>query len=800
MASMLDPSAGVSKEDSNTSAQLTCRLCSKPYREPRILPCLHSFCGQCLHTEIERSGTKQIMECPTCQRSITIPEGGVNAIPQNLHLGFEVEVAGYMSKIGSDGEKSCDACTRGSAGPAVVFCCTCIELLCASGYEHHKFSRKLSNHLIVRLDKESLKLLPSIMKPTKHFCSLPHHEKEELKFFCEACQLLVCRDCTLVLHKDHRIADMCNIAKVHRDAMREALVCAQEVTSKLTTAIDANGKMAEQVYTSRENATLIITQAFEQLHQTIEERKNTLLSEMEAISFSKTTALTLQKEQLMKMQDEIGRYTEMTSHILQTHTDHEMVALGDLLPTELKATLKKVDNVSLTPNQSSDIHVSLLHIDSLIKQLSIFGHVMDSPPSPSQSTWSSESVAKVKERYCVKVESMTSKGERYPYGGLQVKAELSHDGAVVPGEVEDHGDGTYTITLTPQTAGPHQLLITMDGQHVQNSPCDLDVGTKYSTLCNPEQVIKCSGSPHGIAIHDSGDIYVACWSDHCIRVFDQAGQQKRTIGSLGSGDGQFISPWGLFIKGDVMYVADVGNHRIQKLTTGGQFLQKFGQCGSGQGQFKCPSVDQRDRLIVSDSGNHRVVILDQAGTWLLTINGNVPGSHGFQYPYGVVLDPQGNILVAAWGSNTIKVFTPEGTYVRSYGDVKGPTGIVIDEEGYSLVTECSGHCLSIFDSQGHKVHTVGNLNGPSGVMLDPKSGSVYVANTGANTVLKYSAIILEPHVVGMLEDYMNQTHGKSLNIQNITVLRMNPKGLDEESRDYLSLYLLLLSGNKSAKF
>ncbi|KAL5510574.1 hypothetical protein EMCRGX_G006139 [Ephydatia muelleri] len=535
--------------------------------------------------------------------------------------------------------------------------------------------------------------------------------------------------------------------------MRDALVCAQEVTSKLTTAIDANGKMAEQVYTSRGSATLIITQAFEQLHQTIEERKNTLLSEMEAISLSKTTALTLQKEQLMKMQDEIGHYTDMTSHILQTHTDHEMVALGDLLPTELKATLKKVENVSLTPNQSSDIHVSLLHIDSLIKDLSIFGHVIDSPPSPSQSTWSSESVAKVKERYCVIVESMTSKGERYPYGGLQVKAELSRDGAVVPGEVDDHGDGTYTITLTPQTAGPHQLLITMDGQHVQNSPCDLDVGTKYSTLCNPEQVIKCSSCPSGIAIHDSGDIYVTCWGDNSIHVFDQAGQQKRTIGSLGSGDGQFICPRGLFIKGDVMYVADYGNNRIQKLTTGGQFLQKFGQRGSGQGQFQFPVsviVDQRDRLIVSDSGNHRVVILDQAGTWLLTINGNVPGSHGFQNPYGVALDPQGNIHVAALSYNTIKVFTPEGTYVRSYGS-SCSSRIVIDEEGYSLVTEYSGHCLSIFDSQGHKVHTVGNLNGPNGVMLDPKSGSVYVANTDANN------------------DYMTQTHGKTLNIQNITV-------------------------------
>ena len=313
-----------------------------------------------------------------------------------------------------------------------------------------------------------------------------------------------------------------------------------------------------------------------------------------------------------------------------------------------------------------------------------------------------------------------------------------------PPLVEDHGDGTYTITLTPQTAGPHQLLITMDGQHVQNSPCDLDVGTKYSTLCNPEQVIKCSGSPRGIAIHDSGDIYVACWSDHCIRVFDQAGKQKRaigrlTIGSPERGDGQFICPWGLFIKGDEMYVAEFGNDRIQKLTTGGQFLQKFGQRGSGQGQFRYPAsviVDQMDRLIVSDSLNDRVVVLDHAGTWLLTINGNVPGSHGFEEPYGVALDPQGNINVAARVSNTIKVFTPEGTYVRSYGDVNGPSGIVIDEEGYSLVNKY--RCLFIFDSQGHKVHTVGNLNDPHGVMLDPKSGSVYVANTGANTVLKYA--------------------------------------------------------------
>ena len=85
------------------------------------------------------------------------------------------------------------------------------------------------------------------------------------------------------------------------------------------------------------------------------------------------------------------------------------------------------------------------------------------------------------------------------------------------------------------------------------------------------------------------------------------------------------------------------------MTTGGQFLQKYDQYESGQGEFYNPSsviVDQRDRLIVSNTGNDRVVILDQAGTWLLTINGNVTGSHAFQHPRGLALDPQGNIHIA----------------------------------------------------------------------------------------------------------------------------------------------------------
>ena len=104
----------------------------------------------------------------------------------------------------------------------------------------------------------------------------------------------------------------------------------------------------------------------------------------------------------------------------------------------------------------------------------------------------------------------------------------------------------------------------------------------------------------------------------------------------------------------------------------------------------------------------------------------------FQRPRGLALDPEGNIHVAAFHSNTIKVFTPEGTYVGSYGEVKFPTGLVIDEEVYSFVIEYAVHCLSIFGPKGNKFHTFGNLSNPLGITLDPKHGSLFVANSGAD--------------------------------------------------------------------
>ena len=681
---------------------------------------------------MEKVGPQKSLQCPTCLRNVPIPVGGASAFPQNLHLGFEVEVAGYMSKLASSSGVSCTFCVQGCNDPAVVFCCSCHMFMCTFGQECHNHALHLSQHNVIGLDRESATLLPTLIKPAEHHCSYPKHKKQELDFYCKTCTCSICQLCVIAVHKDHNITELSTVAEADRDEMRGTLQCAQEVVSTLADAIDANKKM-QQVETSKQEAELAIIQTFKQLMEILEERKKVLLMELETIALSKTTSLTLQKEQFEKIQHDISHYTEVTSHILQTHTDHEVVALGGLVPTELKATLKKVENMSLTLNPHSyHLFANFESADSLAKILSEFGRVVDL--SPSECMYTSNSISRVNRKYHVKVETKTSKGERYPCGGLQVKAELkpkSHDGPVVLVQVEDHGDGTYTITLTPQTAGPHQLLITVDGHHVQGSPYDLEVKSDYTSICAVQQEINVP-HPSCVAIHENGDIYVGS-GDHHIYVFDQGGLLKNTIGGMGGGDGYFYLPCGICIIGEVMYVADSDNNRIQKLTTGGKFLRKFGTEGLGQGQLRYPNgvvVDSKNRVIVSDFHNNRFQVFSQDGGWLLTIDGT--GSSD-------CLDSQGNIHVAASGSNTIKVFTPEGTYVRSYGDIKDLSGVnvAVDEEGYSFVSEWQSGCFSIFDPKGQKIHTVWIRNKPCGVALDPLRGSLYVP-TDANSVLKYT--------------------------------------------------------------
>lgn len=66
------PSSSSSSSNKKTSLRddLTCALCGEMYTDPRLLPCLHSFCKRCLEHTVNPRSTN--LTCHLCRIEVTL--------------------------------------------------------------------------------------------------------------------------------------------------------------------------------------------------------------------------------------------------------------------------------------------------------------------------------------------------------------------------------------------------------------------------------------------------------------------------------------------------------------------------------------------------------------------------------------------------------------------------------------------------------------------------------------------------------------------------------------------------------
>ena len=51
----------------NLEKELECAVCLEQFKDPKVLPCLHSFCKICLEGLVGRKGNAGKLNCPTCR-------------------------------------------------------------------------------------------------------------------------------------------------------------------------------------------------------------------------------------------------------------------------------------------------------------------------------------------------------------------------------------------------------------------------------------------------------------------------------------------------------------------------------------------------------------------------------------------------------------------------------------------------------------------------------------------------------------------------------------------------------------
>ena len=116
---------------------VACPLCKKPYHNPKLLRCLHSFCEPCLKTSLEgmRLGPDQKFRCPICRTECLLPKRGTSSLPENVLL----ETIGELTAKKTVPQiPKCQGCEENPPAEAKMKCVECDDWLCATCVDMHR--------------------------------------------------------------------------------------------------------------------------------------------------------------------------------------------------------------------------------------------------------------------------------------------------------------------------------------------------------------------------------------------------------------------------------------------------------------------------------------------------------------------------------------------------------------------------------------------------------------------------------------------------------------------------------------
>ncbi|XP_019636240.1 PREDICTED: tripartite motif-containing protein 3-like [Branchiostoma belcheri] len=722
--------AGNIEESEDIDDQLlTCAVCKLRFRDPRILPCLHTFCKECLDIWATK---QQPLKCPTCRRNVTLPDQGVDGLRTNIYVNNLLDFAAV--KKGAEPGVPCQVC-EGKEGGARVWCVQCAVLLCESCTNTHNRFPTMKGHQIVT--QEDLKATEF---QRKSFC--PKHEGQVLIFYCEPCQTLVCAACAVVDHRlddEHKPVEIGDIAEKKKLGLQELLGKVDDRAKEVRAAVNDAGKEISELLTSTDTTIEQATVCFDHLITLVQDRKTEVINDIESSGQEVTKCLETQKEAIEFELSGLTSASEFGKQALEHGSDaHVIVAEGqarqrveELLttPTDLtvrpsqvvfsegtavaglRENMKKAGCVQVTSKAdvskcSVEVNPAVVDVSSftLLRTLDKNGHLCFVPKDDVTVT---------------------------------LKEPFGHD---LPTSLQEKGRGLWEISYMPKLPGNHTLEVKVNGQPVAGRPFYVKVQYSHTPDLTIGKQSRGTGGenfgPVDVAVDTAGNIVVVDGKRERVHVFDPKTGQSLRHGTHLVGE----RPCGIDIDSN-------GRFTVASSCEGSQGVRVYSQKGAlverlfsdrfrelrgvavlqngrmvvsdkqekscfllqpdkglirevGKGQLQDPwfiaADESRDLFYVTDGDANKVFAFDLDGKMTFCFGETGPSEGQFLCPSGITLDPEGNIIVVNFLDGRLQVFKPDGKYLRTVAKVNNfPSGIALTPNGHIAVACYWEHCVEL---------------------------------------------------------------------------------------------------------
>jgi DNA-binding beta-propeller fold protein YncE len=217
------------------------------------------------------------------------------------------------------------------------------------------------------------------------------------------------------------------------------------------------------------------------------------------------------------------------------------------------------------------------------------------------------------------------------------------------------------------------------------------------------------GKPVGLSVGPAGNVWVADTHYCRVAVFTPDGKRILRFGSDGDEPGQFRLVTDIaFDSSHNVYVSEYGgNDRIQVFDLAGNYLRTFGTFGEGVGEFNRPQSIAviGEELFVADAVNHEIDVFATDGTFRRSLSapGTAPGD--LNYPYGLDVTRDGQLLVTEFGNNRVQILDPQtgqthgtwGQAGRGEGRLAYPWAAAARTDGRAVVVDSGNNRLKVVD-------------------------------------------------------------------------------------------------------
>lgn len=541
-----------------TLCSITCTTCNNTFVNPKVLPCLHTFCAACLETNNKI--------CPECSSEICMPPNGVSGlIPDYGIINFISSLRGSLF---------CNSCKNDNV-PAVAKCINCENFLCQNCVLAHNYMHCFEGHRVIEFPKEFFQEEGITAKEEPLVCLT--HTNELIKHICMACNDPVCQKCICEEHAGHRTELLDNVSEASMEYMKSSMDEMRSRVNELHMSFKYSNHSSWWLNSQYNDIYNRINNLYDQYCALLLKHRNNQIAILESLYSKMKAALNSSASATQETLDKMNKLNDFFTRLMKYGTPSQCLMFNKLLESKQR---------KLSSYKPKPLHCNLKFIsdsqDFGTLLFNSFGHIVHDMNS-YDCDYNVDS----------KIGSMVSFPRNYMGQYYHLKYDKWSNSAL------DDLKSISDLCLIEDAA---TVFRPFNSIRSTISRTVITYNWKFGSYGNAQGQFT---EPNGVCINADGDIIIADTNNNRVQVFDRMGRFKFAFGENASSGECSTTNTLLFpnrvsvmeITGDIVVTERAPTHQVQVYNQYGGFIRKFGA-----------NILQHPRAVAVDKEGHIIVV------------------------------------------------------------------------------------------------------------------------------------------------------------------------------------------------